>query len=179
MIKIQLLCRCPLLAGPASYCIHDANGWPRCTSPEEVKTSPPQWIAWWTCCEIVDTSCMNNYRRWRGLQRNSANNAMWSDDHSAEGKPVSFRRLSSSRSSSSDSTLSESAVQYNQSQHELQYWHFRPWMPPTCKYVESHLHKHLFTVYTNPWKKTAICTRCITYPTHRFRLLGHRTLSEH
>ena len=44
-----------------------------------------------------------------GLHRNSAKSAMWSDDHSGEGRAVSFLKLSSSKSSNKDSTDNESA----------------------------------------------------------------------
>lgn len=44
-----------------------------------------------------------------GLQRNSANSAMWSEDHSGEGRAVSFLKLFSSKSSNKDSTVNVSA----------------------------------------------------------------------
>lgn len=50
-----------------------------------------------------------HHRLVRGLQRNSARSAMWSEDHSGEGSAVSFLKLSSSRSSNKDSTVKESA----------------------------------------------------------------------
>jgi hypothetical protein len=66
---------------------------------------------WWICAKILHTA----YRRRRGLQRNSASKAMWSDDHSGEGNAVSLRKLSSSTNSKSDSTLSESAAKNHNS----------------------------------------------------------------
>lgn len=45
-----------------------------------------------------------------GLHRNSAKSAMWSEDHSGEGRAVSFRKLSSSKSSNKDSTINVSAT---------------------------------------------------------------------
>ncbi len=56
---------------------------------------------------------------WR-LQRNSANRAIWSDDHSGDGNAVSLRKLSSSSSSSSDSTPSESAAFINPTHWPIQ-----------------------------------------------------------
>lgn len=44
-----------------------------------------------------------------GLHLNSAKSAMWSDDHSGEGRAVSFLKLSSSKSSNNESTVNESA----------------------------------------------------------------------
>lgn len=49
------------------------------------------------------------YRLFLGVHRNSARSAIWSDDHSGEGRAVSFLKLSSSKSSSNDSTVNESA----------------------------------------------------------------------
>ena len=49
------------------------------------------------------------YRLTLGLHRNSARSAIWSDDHSGEGRAVSFLKLSSSNSSNNDSTVNESA----------------------------------------------------------------------
>jgi hypothetical protein len=51
-------------------------------------------------------------------QRNSAKRAIWSEDHSGEGRAVSFLKLSSSNSSNNDSTTNESAETTKNSLHK-------------------------------------------------------------
>lgn len=78
-----------------------------------------------------------------GTQRNSAISAMWSEDHSGDGRAVSFLKLSSSSNSNNDSTVSVSAEtrkakclqDEKQKKYELQ--SCRHWVPKqTCvKYV--------------------------------------------
>jgi len=58
---------------------------------------------------LLVVTYLAHHRLILGLHRNSAKSAMWSDDHSGEGRAVSFLKLSSSRSSNNDSTVNESA----------------------------------------------------------------------
>lgn len=75
-----------------------------------------------------------------GMQRNSAKSAMWSEDHSGDGRAVSFLKLSSSSSSNNDSTVNVSAetiktqnVYWMKRKTELQIG--RHWWGTCVKYV--------------------------------------------
>ena len=63
---------------------------------------------------LLVVTYLAHHRLILGLHRNSAKSAMWSDDHSGEGRAVSFLKLSSSRSSNNDSTVNESAERREQ-----------------------------------------------------------------